>query len=161
MAAGLGETELDAETHDVRHDDDGQHLQETEPQRLPERGHDALREEVLITGVVETEQQSGHQRHDDDDHRTFHVVAVADVRATRSGGVRHEEESLERIERRGQEAQLASLGEGGLEVVHYFTQSHRYASLIIKLIPSRMICWIPIFEGSTNSHNAKSSSTTS
>ena len=36
-----------------------------------------------------------------------------------------------------------------------------YASLIIKLIPSRMICWISIFEGSTNSQSAKSSSVTS
>ncbi len=161
MAARLRESEFDGQTHHVGNHDDGQHLQKSEPQRSPQRRFDALRQIVLIARVVESEQQCRQQRRHHHDHRSFHVVAVADMRALGRRRVRHEKERLERVERRGQKTQLAALGKGGLEVVNYFTQSHRYASLIIKLIPSRIICWISIFEGSTNSHSAKSSSTAS
>ena len=161
MAAHLRESEFDTEAHRIGDHDDRQHLEEAEPERSPEFGRHALREEVLVARIVESEQQRRQQRHDHHDHRTLHVVGVADVRAAGRRRVRNEKERLERIERRFEEAQLAPFGEGGLDLVHKFTQSHRYASLIIKLIPSRMICWIPIFEGSTNSQSAKSSSVTS
>ena len=118
MAARLREPELDAQTHDIGNADHRQHADQS-----VEEGREAF-ESDLDARVVAAEQKSRHQRRDDHDHRTFHVVAVADVRALRGRGVGYEEERLERIERRLQKAQLASLGEGGLDIVHEFTKSH-------------------------------------
>ena len=118
VAAELGECELDAQTHDVRNDDQGEHLEESEPERSPEFGLYALREEMQVTRVIETEQKRRHQGDDHHDHRTLHVVAVADMRAFGSRRVGYEQERFERIERRFQEAQLATLGERGLELVY-------------------------------------------
>ena len=118
VAARLREPELDAQTHDIGNADHRQHADQS-----IEEGREAF-ESDLDARVVATEQKSRHQRRDDHDHRTFHVVAVADVRALRGRGVGYEEERLERIERRLQKAQLASLGEGGLDIVHEFTKSH-------------------------------------
>jgi len=118
VAAGLCEGELDAQADDVRNDDDGQHLEEPEPERSPEFGLYALREEMQVTRVIEPEQERRHQGDDHHDHRTLHVVAVAYVRAFLRRGVRYEQECLERIERRLQEAQLATLGERGLDLIY-------------------------------------------
>ena len=118
MAARLREAELDAQTHDIGDADHRQHAHQT-----VEEGLEA-REAHLHTRVETAEQEGRHQRQHDDDHRTLHVVAVADVRTLRGRRVGNEEEGLERIERRFQEAQLSALGEGGLDIVHEFTKSH-------------------------------------
>ena len=73
---------------------------------------------MQVTRVIEPEQERRHQGDDHHDHRTLHVVAVAYVRALLRRGVRYEQECLERIERRLQEAQLATLGERGLDLIY-------------------------------------------
>jgi len=112
VAARLREGELDAQTHDVRHDDHRQHLQESEPESLP------ARHAHLITRVVHAEQQGRKQRDDHDDHRALHVVAVTDVRTLLRRGVRYEKERLERIEGRCEEREFAAFGEGRLQLVY-------------------------------------------
>ena len=118
MAAGLGEAELDGQTHDVRH----AHHREDADQTV-EEGLEAV-ETHLRAGVIAAEQEGGHECQDHHDHRALHVVAVADVRTAHGGGVGHEKEGFERIEGRCEEAQLSPFGEGGLQIVNYFTQSH-------------------------------------
>ena len=126
MAAHLRETELDAEPDDVRNGDHRQHFEETEPERSPELGHDVLRKEVLVPDVVHAEQQCRHQRDDDHNHRTLHVVAVADMGTAARRGVRYEEERFESVECRLQEAQFAALGERRLDLIYQITNcTHR------------------------------------
>ena len=112
VAARLCESELDAQTHDIRNADHRQHTHQT-----VEESREALQSD-LDARIVATEEERRHQRHDDHDHRTFHVVAVADMRALRGSGVGYEEERFECIERRLQKAQFASFGEGGLDIIH-------------------------------------------
>ena len=118
MAARLRESELDAQTHDIRNADHRQHADQSVEESLEAFQPD------LNARVVATEEECRHQRHDDHDHRAFHVVAVADVRAFPGRGVGYEEERFERVERRFQKAQLPAFRERGLDIVHEFTKSH-------------------------------------
>ena len=118
VAARLREPEFDAQTHDIRDADHRQHADQS-----VEEGLKAF-ESDLNARVVAAEEERRHQRHDDHDHRAFHVVAVADVRTLPGCGVGYEEERFERIERRLQKAQLPAFRERGLDIVHEFTKSH-------------------------------------
>ena len=115
VSAGLCEAELDGKAHDVRHADHRKHADQT-----VEEGLEAF-ESDLRAGPPAAEQEGGHQRQHDHDHRTLHVVAVADMRALAGGGVGYEKECFEGLERRCQEAQLTPFGEGGLHLVNQIT----------------------------------------
>ena len=78
----------------------------------------------LPATATQAEQERRHQRQHHHDHRTFHVVAVADVRTLHGRRVRDEEERFERIERRLQEAQFPAFRERGLDIIHQFAKSH-------------------------------------
>ncbi len=118
VAARLREAELYGKTDDIRDDDQRQHFQKTEPERLEARHAD------LISDIVHAEQQGRNKSHNDHDHRSLHIVAVADMSTLGRGGIRHEEERFERIECRAEEAQLTPFGESRLHFIYQITQSH-------------------------------------
>ena len=110
--------ELYGQTHDVRY---AQHGEDTH-QTVEESGETA--ETHQRAGVVASEEECGDKGHHYYDHRTLHIVAVADMGAFLGGGVGHEKERFEGFERRAQKAQLAAFGKGRLQIVYYFSQTH-------------------------------------
>ena len=117
--ANLRRNKFDPQTDHVRDNDDRQHFQQTEPKTRPERSVTrADGPEMLQSGIVHAEKQSRHQRHDDDDHHSLQVDAVADMAAAAGYVIRYEQERLESIERRMKFFELAALFEVRLDLIY-------------------------------------------
>ena len=78
----------------------------------------ACRAKMLQARVIHAEKQSRHQRHDDDDHHSLQVDAVADMAAAAGYVIRYEQERLESIERRMKFFELAALFEVRLDLIY-------------------------------------------
>ena len=77
---------------------EGKYLEESVPYHLPEAHVGACGEAVLVTDIIDTEEESGDQGDHHDDHDSLEVVAVPYVRASLSDGIGHPEERLEGLD---------------------------------------------------------------
>ena len=107
--------ELDAQTHCVRHDDVWQHGQQTEAERFPEQrtrqtGCQLTRcQQVLVTDVEHTEEHRRYKRHHHEDHRTFAVRTVVDMRTVAlCRRLRSEQECIKGVIERAQLGELTA-----------------------------------------------------
>ena len=96
--------ELNTQTYSVRHDDIRQHSQQTEAEGFPPEGtgHACCQltgsQQVLIADVEHTKQHRRNKRHDHEDHRTFAVAAVVDMRTVAfSGRLRRKQEGVKSV----------------------------------------------------------------
>ena len=132
--------ELDAQTDDVTYQDIRQYSQEAEAERFPPEssGHACCQltgsQQVLIADVEHTEEQCGNKRNDHQDHRTFAVRTVVDMRAVAfSGRLRGEEERVKGVIERTEPAQFAAFFEVLAELLPVFIKPFHYSISFFKL----------------------------
>lgn len=92
MSADLCGGELYAQTYDVGYQVERKYLEDAEPDLLPEAHIDSGCDAVLVSDIVDTEEEGGDQGDHHDDHDSLEVVAVPYVRAALGDGIGHSEE---------------------------------------------------------------------
>ena len=131
--------ELDAQTHSIADDDKRQYSQQTETERFPPEssGHACCQltgsQQVLIADVEHTEEQCGNKCDNYENHRTFAVRTVMDMRAVAfSGRLRGEEERVEGVIERTEPAQFAAFLEVLAELLPVFIKPFHYSISFLK-----------------------------